>query len=156
MKQAALLLLVGPYLVAGAPQYRGGQGRRLGRQGGGNARRRLGNVRQNQVGRRVPVIPEYEEEDQGEELEYEPPSRYTEGQQSGYGYTRDSNEYFDRRAGSNNRGSQRRGENYNRGSGEEDSYRNRATNNRENIEEILEAITEGLKEEVKTITEAQG
>ena len=56
----------------------------------------------------MPVIPEYEEEDgYGEEYEddggYEAPARDTEEQPSGYGYTRDSNEYVERRGGGGRR-----------------------------------------------------
>merc|ERR1711892_816266 len=112
MKLVTLLpwLLLGPLVVLSAPQFRqrlGGrqrQGALRGRGRGGSARL---NVRQNQVGRQVPALPEPEPESEevelGEEFEYdggyEAPSRYTEEQPSGYGYTRDSNEYVERRGG---------------------------------------------------------
>ena len=76
--------------------------------------------RQSQVGRRVPAIPEdYDNGEYGEEYEdeggYEAPGRYNEEEPSGYGYTRDSNEYVQRRGGGSRR-AQGRGDR--RGSGE--------------------------------------
>jgi len=121
MKLATLipwLLLAWPLLVLSAPQYRQAerqrQGRVRGRGRGGGARAQ---VRQSQIGRRVPAIPEVEEygdDGYGEEYEdegdYAAPGQYNEEQQSGYGYTRDSNEYVRSSGSSGSRNTQARGD----------------------------------------------
>ena len=85
--------------------------------------------RQSQVGRRVPAIPEdYDDEDEGG---YEAPGRYNEEEPSGYGYTRDSNEYVQRRGGGSRR-AQGRGDR--RGSGESGGGRRGSGERRGNTE----------------------
>ena len=87
--------------------------------------------RQNQIGRQVPAIPETVED--GEEYE-----------QSGYGYTRDSNEYINQRGGGGRR-DQGRGDG--RGSYESENYRQGYGQGRERtVEEILESSEESNQE----------
>merc|ERR1712123_7934 len=172
MKLVTLLpwLLLGPLIVLYAPQFRqrlGGrqrQGALRGRGRGGSARL---NVRQNQVGRQVPALPEPEPESEevelGEEFEYdggyEAPARYTEEQPSGYGYTRDSNEYVERRGGGG--GSAQGRESSERGGYEESGYRregreeNEGRGQERTVEETLQSSEEETGEEGDCGTECR-
>ena len=85
--------------------------------------------RQNQIGRHVPAIPETEEDD--EEYGYERPEI------SGYGYTRDSNEYADQRG--QGRGGRRKG--YESG-GQRQGYGQEEERGRQTVEEILQSSEE--------------
>merc|ERR1712106_244536 len=98
--------------------------------------------------------PESEEVELGEEFEYdggyEAPSRYTEEQPSGYGYTRDSNEYVERRGGGggsaqgrgDGRESSERGGNEESGYGLEGGEENEGREQERTVEETLQSSEE--------------
>merc|ERR1711892_1348038 len=129
MKLVTLLpwLLLGPLVVLSAPQFRqrlGGrqrQGALRGRGRGGSARL---NVRQNQVGRQVPALPEPEPE--SEEVELGEEFEYDGGSAQGRGDGRESSE---------------------RGGNEESGYGQEGREHERTVEETLQSSEEETGEE---------